>query len=76
MIFLTQEFRKCHPFILSDGRRFKSLFAAASTVFYESRNLAPVIDERHGHRYDFADCSIAMRGPVPGVPIEHPSVRE
>lgn len=60
------EFEYNHPYVLRDGRRFKSLYCAAQTVFMSERNdtpnLIPVTCD--GIEYGMSDLRSA-RNPHP-----------
>jgi hypothetical protein len=70
-----RSFKSVHPFVLKDGRRFKSLYCAAHSVFDRESNpgvLLPVIDESTGVEYGIGACRIAANGPTPGLPASRP----
>ncbi len=59
-----EKFNKNHPFVLQDGRRFKSLYCAAQTVLChvgpQRHALLPIINESvkegEGRELDVIDC--------------------
>ena len=52
---ITRAFMEMHPFVLTDGRRFKAVRCAAHTVVHGVKGLAPVVDYRTSRYYDMAE---------------------
>jgi hypothetical protein len=53
-------FETHHPFLLSDGRRFRSLLLAADTAAQMSNDTT--VTDGNGHVYDWADCKRIVNG--------------
>jgi hypothetical protein len=65
-------FRARHPFVLNDGRRFASLFCAASSALADGQ--LPIVHAFTKQQFDIGECRTAICGPIPAAETRDLSV--